>query len=344
MAGKSGRSLSNIPERSLKKTLLSWEAMLVLIFILVNLYGTSISANYLLKNILREMPKYLTEMFLLLPMIFVLVLGDIDISVGANVCFSATMASLASNKGLPFILVCAVCLLSGLACGLLNGIILTKFTELPPMIVTLGTQIVFRGIAEIALGSGGSVSVKNFEGLMKLNGTVKLGEVGVPYVLIIILLCMVAFALVLSKTTFGRYLYAIGSNRTAAHYAGIPVEKIRLTVFTLTGLMSGICALFLMSILYGANTTTGNGFEMDAIAMAVFGGVSTAGGKGRVFGAAISAFTITCLRISLGLINLNPQVILLILGTLLVLAVMLPNLLGGIKLNGLRTTKPSKTR
>ena len=92
----------------------------------------------------------------------------------------------------------------------------------------------------------------------------------------------------------------------------------------LVGGMAGISAMFLVSVLYGANTTTGNGFEMDDIAMAVFGGISTAGGRGKMIGALISAFIIICLRIGLGQRNINPQVILIILGTLLILAVMVP--------------------
>ena len=98
------------------------------------------------------------------------------------------------------------------------------------------------------------------------------------------------------------------------------------------GFMAGLAALFLTSVLYGANTTTGNGFELDAIAMAVFGGISTAGGKGKLQGGIISAFIIICLRIGLGQINMNPQLILIILGALLILAVLLPNIGGELKL------------
>ena len=254
MAGKSGRTIANVPEKSLKKTLFCWEGMLVVLFILINIFCSGISQSYQFDNVLREMPKYLTEMFLLFPMAFILVLGEIDISVGATVCLSATMTCMASNKGLPFGAVILVALLVGTVCGLINGLILTNFQELPPMIVTLGTQIVFRGIAEIALGT------------------------------------------------------------------------IRLIIYTVMGFMAGLAALFLTSVLYGANTTTGNGFEMDAIAMAVFGGISTSGGKGRLLGGIISGFTIICLRIGLGQINMNPQLILIILGILLILAVLLPNI------------------
>ncbi|MFV0241179.1 MAG: ABC transporter permease [Lacrimispora sphenoides] len=323
MAGKSGRTISAQAEQSWKKSLLSWEGMLVFLFFAVNLLCTIISPSYKLTNVLREMPKYLTEVFLLLPMAYVLILGEIDLSVGATVCLSATTACLAGNAGIPFPVVILTGILVGTACGLFNGIAVTLFTELPSMIVTLATMIIFRGIAEIALGSGGSVSLKHNEGFRALAG--KIGPI--PYVFFAVLFAAVIFIFILNRTSFGRRLYAIGSNRTTSFYSGIHVQKIRLAVYSVTGMMAGISAMFLVSVLYGANTTTGTGFELDAIAMAVFGGISTAGGKGKLTGAMISAFIIICLRIGLGQINMNPQVILVILGTLLILAVMIPELL-----------------
>ena len=328
MAGKSGRTISNVPEKSWKKTVLSWEGMLVLLIILINIFCASISPSYQLANVLREMPKYLTEVFLMLPMAYILILGEIDISVGATVCLSATMTCMVCNKDMPFIVVVLTALLVGTICGFINGMILTRFTELPPMIVTLGTQIVFRGIAEIALGSGGSISFSNTDGFRMIAG--KAGMI--PYILFVVLIFAVIFTLVLSRTTFGRSVYAIGSNRLAAYYSGIHVQNIRLIIYTAMGFMAGLAALFLTSVLYGANTTTGNGFELDAIAMAVFGGISTAGGKGKLQGGIISAFIIICLRIGLGQINMNPQLILIILGALLILAVLLPNIGGEVKL------------
>lgn len=327
MAGKSGRTISNVPEKSLKKTILSWEGMLVIIFLLIIIFCRTISPNFQFNNVLREMPKYLAEGFIMLPMAFILILGEIDISVGATVCLSATFACMTCNKGLPFLGVVLVCLLTGAACGLINGLVLTNFTELPPMIVTLATQIIFRGIAEISLGSGGSISLTNTEGFRMISG--KVGSV--PYIFFLFLVLAVIFAIILAKTTFGRMTYAIGSNRIAAYYAGVPVQKIRLILYTVLGLMSGLAALFLTSVLYGANTTTGNGFEMDAIAMAVFGGISTSGGKGKLAGGIIAAFVIICLRIGLGQINMNPQLILVILGALLILSVLLSNMAGGRK-------------
>lgn len=328
MAGKSGRTIASVPEKSWKKTVLSWEGMLVVLFIVINIFCSSISQSYQVSNVLREMPKYLTEVFLMLPMAYILILGEIDISVGATVCLSATMTCMVCNKDIPFILVVLTALVVGTVCGLVNGLILTKFTELPPMIVTLGTQIVFRGIAEIALGSGGSISLSNADGFRMIAGKVGM----IPYILFVVVIFAVIFTVVLGKTTFGRSVYAIGSNRLAAYYSGIHVQKIRLIIYMVMGFMAGLAALFLTSVLYGANTTTGNGFELDAIAMAVFGGISTAGGKGKLQGGIISAFIIICLRIGLGQINMNPQLILIILGALLILAVLLPNIGGELKL------------
>ena len=321
MAGKSGRSINNVPESSLKRAFLSWEGILLILFVVINIFCACYSEYYNLNSLLRQMPVYLAEVFLMLPMAYILVLGEIDISVGSIVCLSATMSCIVCNTGAPFVVVIITALVVGTLCGAVNGFILTKFTELPPMIVTLATQIIFRGIAEIVLGSGGSISASNTDGLRMLAG--KVGSV--PYILCLVLILAVIFAVILGKSTFGRRVYAIGTNRLTAYYSGIHVQKIRMIIYTIMGTVSGLCALFIVSSSYGANTTTGNGFEMDAIAMAVFGGISSTGGKGNLAGGVISAFIIVCLRVGLGQKNVHAQVILLILGVLLICAVALPN-------------------
>ena len=321
MAGKSGRSINNVPESSLKRAFLSWEGILLILFVVINIFCACYSEYYNLNSLLRQMPVYLAEVFLMLPMAYILVLGEIDISVGSIVCLSATMSCIVCNTGAPFVVVIITALVVGTLCGAVNGFILTKFTELPPMIVTLATQIIFRGIAEIVLGSGGSISAYNTDGFRMLAG--KVGSV--PYILFLVLILAVIFAVILGKSTFGRRVYAIGTNRLTAYYSGIHVQKIRMIIYTIMGTVSGLCALFIVSSSYGANTTTGNGFEMDAIAMAVFGGISSTGGKGNLAVGVISAFIIVCLRVGLGQKNVHAQVILLILGVLLICAVALPN-------------------
>ncbi len=329
MAGKSGRTISATPENSVKKNIFSWEGILVLIFIADLILCRGLSGNYTITNVLREMPKYLCEIFLFLPMAYILLIGEIDISVGSIVCLAGTVGCIVSNSGAPFGVVVLAILLTGTACGIVNGIIITQFPELPSMIVTLGTQIIYRGIAEIVLGSGGSISLSNTAGFKSIAG--KIGPF--PYIFFLVIIAAVIFAFVSMKTTYGRSLYAVGSNRRTALYSGIKVKNVILSAYTLMGLFSGVAALFLTAVTYGANTTTGKNFEMDAIAMAVFGGIATTGGKGRLVGGIISAFIIVCLRIGLGQINMNSQLILVIIGILLICAVLLPNIVSSVKLS-----------
>ena len=212
MAGKSGRSINNVPESPVKKMIFSWEGILVLLFIAVNIFCAMFSEYYNLSSVLRQMPVYLAEVFMMLPMAYILVLGEIDISVGAIVCLSATMSCIVCNTNAPFIVVVITALGVGTICGAVNGFILTKFQELPPMIVTLATQIIFRGISEIVLGSGGSISASNTDGFRAIGG--KVGSV--PYILFLVLILSVIFAVILGKSTFGRRVYAIGTNRLTA--------------------------------------------------------------------------------------------------------------------------------
>ena len=312
----------------MKKITGSREALLAIVLIVLFVIITAINPSFLTPKSLMDMLKNnAVTMVMSLGMLCVMLVGGIDISVGAIVCLSATMSCIVCNTNAPFIVVVITALGVGTICGAINGFILTKFQELPPMIVTLATQIIFRGISEIVLGSGGSISASNTDGFRAIGG--KIGNV--PYILFLVVILSVIFAVILGKSTFGRRVYAIGTNRLTAYYSGVHVQKIRFIIYTIMGTVSGLCALFLVSSSYGANTTTGNGFEMDAIAMAVFGGISSTGGKGNIAGGFISAFIIVCLRVGLGQRNVNAQVILLIIGVLLIAAVALPNIIGNVK-------------
>lgn len=327
MAGKSGRSIKAEEKLTAKKLLFTWEGALILLFIAVNIFNMSISQSYTFANVLREMPKFLAEMFMVLPMAYILVLGDIDISVGSIVCLTGTLTCYISNAGAPFPVVILGCLGAGLLCGAFNGFVTTSFPELPSMITTLGSQIIFRGIAEISLGGGGSVSYTNTKQIMPLS--TKLGKT-VPVIILVVILAAVIFTVILQRTTFGRSLYAIGSNKVSAFYAGVDVKRCRFIAYVLMGFMAGMCGLFLTAYTYGANTTTGQGFEMEVIAMCVFGGIASTGGKGTLVGGIIAGLIITLLRIALGQANVNSQMILVIVGALLIIAVLIPGIKGRI--------------
>ena len=324
MATKSGRTISHLRKLSIKDVLIRWEFLLIVIFLGVNIMNASLSPYYLdAYNLFTNINNFLVKAYIALPMAFVLLLGDIDLSVGGNMCLSATMLGIVYNATNNIWLGILACVVTGTVCGLLNGLILTKFTELAPMIVTLATNIIFRGLSEKILGDGATAGMSNVEWFGKLF----YGRVGVvPYMFIIFVVLAVVFGLVMHKTVFGRHMFAIGENKRAAAYAGIKVEKVRMIVFTLTGLMCGFAAVFYCANLGSVKSNVAEGFELEAISMCVLGGISTAGGKGTMVGAVIAIFIIGLLRYGLGLINLSGQTIRIILGALLIAVVLFPTI------------------
>ncbi|OQB23608.1 MAG: Autoinducer 2 import system permease protein LsrD [Firmicutes bacterium ADurb.Bin182] len=220
MATKSGRTISATREKSLKSFFLRWEFLLILLFVAVNIINATISENYLnAANLFTAISTFLVKGFIALPMAYILMMGDIDLSVGSQVALAATLLGISYNFGLPMWAAVLIALACGILCGFLNGLILTRFIELAPMIVTLGTMTLYRGIAEMILESQSTGGFHNSRWFYNLY----YGRIGaVPYIFLIFIVLAVIFGLVLHKTVFGRQLYAIGSNRLVAGYAGIP--------------------------------------------------------------------------------------------------------------------------
>lgn len=315
-------SLTADKDFSWKGFFLQWEWMLLLVFVLIQVVNSQLSPYYLnFENLVDTTMTFLDKAFIVLPMVFIIVMGEIDISVGSTVALSAVLMGMANKAGLPMPLAMILCLGIGTLCGFLNGYILVKFKELAPMIVTLSTMIIYRGIALILLEDQ---AVGKFPAWFEFLGWEYVGPV--PFMLLCFAILAVVFGLLLHKTTFGRHVYAIGSNRTACLFSGVPVDRVRLVVYTLTGLMAGMTAIFLTSRMGSTRPNVAQGYELDVIAMVVLGGISTAGGKGRMIGAVLAVFTVGYLRYGLGLRNVSAQVLMIIIGLLLIVAVMIPNL------------------
>ena len=329
MVAKSGRTISSTKDRSIKSLLVRWEFLLILIFLAVNVMNICLSPNYLnAYNLFTNINNFLVKAYIALPMAYILLLGDIDLSVGGNVCLSATMLGIVFNATGSIWLGILAALVTGTICGALNGLILTKFTELAPMIVTLATNIIFRGLSERILGDGATAGMSKIDWFFNLY----YGRVGVvPYMFIIFCVLALVFGLVMHKTVFGRQMFAIGENHKAARYAGIKVQKVRMIVFTLTGFICGFAAVFYCANLGSVKSNVAEGFELEAISMCVLGGISTAGGKGTMIGAVIAIFIIGLLRYGLGLINLSGQTIRIVLGALLIAVVLYPTIQDSIK-------------
>ncbi len=314
---------------ALKKFLLRWEAVLVLVLLLVNVFNAMSSPYYLsVTGLLDATRDFMDKSFIVFPMAMIILMGEIDISVGATIALSSVIMGVAYNagQGIPMVAAILLALLVGTVCGLFNGLLLTRFKELSPMIVTLSTMTIYRGIAYIILKDQ---AAGKFPAWFQKFGWGTIGPV--PYVLIVFIVLAVIFTVVLNKTKLGRRVYAIGSNRTASIFSGIKVDQIRILAYTLAGFMSGLTAIFLTSRMSSTRPNIGYMYELDIISMVVLGGISTSGGKGRLAGALISIFVIGYLKYGLGLNNISSQILMIVIGLLLIISVLTPNLVARFK-------------
>ena len=228
---------------------------------------------------------------------FVIITSGIDLSVGAIVAFSGVMMGFAMQAGMPTFISILIGLLSGVALGVAIGLFITK-AKLPPFIVTLGFMMMVRGLV-LALTNGMPISGLN-DGFDKLAaGTI----LKIPYPVIFLIVLAVVLGFVLKNTKIGKYVYAIGSNEDASKLSGVNVDRVKLFVYGLSGLMCAISGIILASRLISAQPTEGMGYEMDAIAAVVIGGASLAGGTGTIFGTMLGAFIMTVLKNGLTMLN-----------------------------------------
>jgi rhamnose transport system permease protein len=306
---------------SWKTFFLQWEWLLVLIFIAIMVINSGISSYFFSVDTFVNTPMtFLDKAFLVLPMTMVIILGNIDISVASTVALSAVVMAVTFNAGLPMPLAILLCLAVATTCGLINGLLMTKFKELSSVIVTLATMIIFRGIAYVILEDQASGKFPTWY------STLGWGSVGgVPVMVITFVICAIVFGILLHKTSFGRKIYGMGSNLTASRYSGVKTDSVIIVVSVLTGLMAGFTALFLTSRMGSTRPNVAQGYELEVIAMVVLGGVSTSGGKGRIGGPLLAIFIIGFLNYGLGLINISAQILLIIVGLLLIFSVLILN-------------------
>ena len=299
-----------------------WEWLLVIIFILVNLINSIMSPYYLEASVFLNAPRnFLDKAFIVFPMMLVIMMGRIDISVASNVALTSVLMAVLYNAGLPMPLALLAALLIGMALGGLTSLLQIKFPELPAMIVTLSTMIIYRGVAYVILQDKAS------SGFPEWFSFFAWGNVGpFPFILIVFAVVAVIFGVLIHKTGFGRTVYGMGSNLLACKYSGVKTDRVLMIVGLLTGLMCGLCAIFLTSRMGSTRPNIAGGYELEVIAMVVLGGVSTSGGTGRIAGPLLAVFVVGFLNYGLGLMNIASQALLIIIGLLLILSVLVMNL------------------
>ena len=224
---------------------------------------------------------------------FVLLTAEIDVSVGSTMGISAAVCGLLLTNGVSGWIAAIAVLFVGVLAGLFNGIGVA-YLKIPAIIMTLGTLGILRGLMIILTGGEWIEDIPNY--FKKLSGA---DFIGLPLPIWIGLIILIAAFLVLKLTKFGRYFYAVGDNADGARLIGIPVSRIRVSAFVLSGLSASIAGIiFVMNIGFVPNQT-GNGMELQVIAAAVLGGVSLNGGLGTVLGAGLGAIFLTAINSSL---------------------------------------------
>jgi ribose transport system permease protein len=248
-------------------------------------------------------------------MTFVLLIGGIDLSIGSVLALSGGVLGICLLKAhWPLPMALAACLLVGLACGILNGLTVVRF-GLPSFIVTLGMLEAARGGAYLVTNS----QTQYIGSVVERISEISLSGLSLPFLLA--LLIVAAAHIVLWRTRFGRYVYAIGSNEEAARLSGINVRAVKLSVFALCGLLAAVAAIINVSRLASADPNAGSGFELQAIAAVVIGGTSLLGGRGSVLGSLFGVLIIAVLGNGLAQIGAQEPTKRLITGLVIVLAV-----------------------
>ncbi len=306
-----------------------WEFILILIFILVVIINTLLSPYFLnVDNILDTTFNFTEKAIIALSMMYIIICADIDLSVASIIAMSSVFMGYASEVHgvqIPGLILIAV--VTGISAGLLNGFIITKL-DIPAIGVTIGTMSLYRGIAYVILGDK---AYTKYPKSFSYFGQGYLGNTPIPFEFIVFLFFAIIFGILLHKTTFGRKIFAIGNNRIGAQFSGIKVDNIRLILFTLNGLMSGIASILLTSRIGSTRPYIANGWELDIITTVVLGGVNIFGGSGNLFGVIVAIFLLGFLRFGMGLLNIPGIEMNIVTGFLLIFAIMLPNFLSKFK-------------
>lgn len=300
-----------------------WEVLLLGIFVMIFVFNSLHSDHFLDPYNLADSTFNFSEKALLaLPMALLIICREIDLSVAAIMALSSMAMGLANQHGLSAYELAAIGIGTGVLCGLMNGVLVTKF-RLPSIVVTIGTMSLFRGIASVVLGDQAFT-----------NYPTEFGEWGqgyaweiIPKEFIVFLVAIVVFSLLLHATTFGRRLFAIGNNPIASRFTGIRVEQHKLFLFVLMGAMAGLASVLLTARIGSTRPNMALGWELEAITMVILGGVSIAGGVGTMLGVVIAIFTMGMVTYGMSLDNIPGIIMTILVGFLLLVTITVPAVL-----------------
>jgi rhamnose transport system permease protein len=316
------------PRRNFTNPLKSWDGIIIVLTIVVLIvaslavpnFGTSRNFTFLVLDLL---PIALVA----LPMTFIIVTGEIDLSVASTLGLTSALMGLMWNHNMTIQTIIPLCIVIGAVAGALNGFLVTGL-GLPSLAVTIGTLALYRGLAFVVLGDS---AVANFPYDFTTWVTGTIGGGSIPNVLIIIVVLAAIFGIVLHATPFGRSLFAIGANDQAARFSGIRVARTKFWLYVLSGAVCGLVGVLWTLRYSSARADNGDGLELAVVAAVLLGGVSIFGGKGTLPGVLAGVVLLAALQNALRLQDVSGQALNIVTGALLVLSVLLPNIISGIR-------------
>jgi ribose transport system permease protein len=295
----------------------NWNILSIFLILVLLVAGLTIARPVFLSidNLLNIVRQVSMVSIIGIGMTFVLISGEIDLSVGSFAALSGIIAAYAMRSGLniPLSLICA--LLVTVFGGFVNGFFLTV-CRIPSFIVTMGMLNIARGVVLVITNS------YPITGLPESFAFIGKGYMGpIPTPVVIMGLCYLVGLFVFKYTKFGRNTYAIGGNKDAARLSGIPVVLNKIEIFMISGFVSGITGIILASRMFSGQPSAGSGMELDAIAACVIGGTSTTGGKGRLWGTLLGALIMGIINNGMNLLGISTNWQLIVKGAIIIIAV-----------------------
>jgi rhamnose transport system permease protein len=297
----------------------------LLLLLLVAVVAVNIvqSPNYLrLSNQINLFQLSIEKIIVALVMTLIIINGEIDLSVASVMGLAACVLAALYEQGMDMGVAVAGALAVGALCGAFNGFWIAQ-VGLPSLAVTLAGLIGYRGVARILLEDRSTGDFPDW--FNRLGQQPWLGPL--PLALVIFVVLLVIAVIVLQSSAFGRYVYVIGNNREVARYSGVKVRRVKFALFVASGLIAALAGVLLAARLGAVRGNTAEGFELDIITMVLLGGVSVFGGSGTLTGVALAILIILNLRNGMSLVNITSNTQTGVIGAILILSVLIPNLL-----------------
>ncbi|PXY31331.1 ABC transporter permease [Prauserella muralis] len=305
----------------MREKLFRWESILVLLCVAVFAWGSASTPGFAeADNVSFLLLDYTEVALLALALLPIILTGQIDLSVASIIGFCSALTGVLWNAGMPFETIVPIVLVAGAVLGSLNAALIVRF-GLPALAVTIGTLGLYRGLAYVVLGDG---AVTGFPENYRPIAADNLGGTFLPYATLLVLIVGVLVAVVVHHTPVGRSLYAIGLGEQTARFSGIRVDRIKFTLYIVSGVLCAIASLIYTLRYNSARADNAYGMELIAVAAVLLGGVSIFGGRGTVFGVASALLLMAGLRNVLFLNDVTNEIQNVINGLLLIVSVLVP--------------------